>query len=135
MTDTDQRESLRDMNISSFGEILRSLCDRFAQVETVVFYDSLGETIDYHSYKDPFLTRLTAAHHGLIFETTRERCKWLDLGVVDTVEIFGQNQDSVTIGIGEGVCLTVVTGPGQIDAALCECLEEVKELLRKEAGF
>jgi predicted regulator of Ras-like GTPase activity (Roadblock/LC7/MglB family) len=135
MSGTDERESQRDMNISTFGEILKGLCGKFSQVETAVLYDALGETIDYCSYKDPFATRLTAAYHGLIFETTRERCKWLEMGAVDMIEIFSTDHDSVTIGIGEGLCLTIIASPGAIDSKLSASLEEVKLLLREEAGF
>lgn len=135
MSEAEQRESLRDMKISSFGEILKALCQRFKQIEAAVFYDGLGETIDYFSNEDPFLTRLMAAYHGLIFETTKERCKWLDMGVVDMIELFTEKKDTLTMWIGEGVCLTVVASSGGIDSEIFDSLVEVKELLREEAGF
>lgn len=135
MGNAEERESQRDMNISSFGEILKVLCDKFKRLETAVFYDERGETIDYCSFDDPFATRLMAAHHGLIFQTTRERCKWMKMGALDMMEIHMENKDSVTIWIGEGVCLTIVAPSGAIDSELYDSLDEVKRLLREEADF
>ena len=135
MKKSEHRELQRDNDISSFGEILKKLCDRFEKIETAVFYDALGETIDYHSYRDPYSTRLIAAHHGLIFEFAREKLIWLEMGNIDMFEIFSENCDSVTIRIGDEICLTVVTEAGAIDSEMYAFLEETKVALRAEAGF
>ena len=64
-----------------------------------------------------------------------EKMSWLKMGNIDMLEISAERYDSVTIRIGEEICLTVVLAAGEIDPDLYESLEEVKAALREEAGF
>jgi predicted regulator of Ras-like GTPase activity (Roadblock/LC7/MglB family) len=124
------------MEISIFGEILATLCKRFEQIEAVVFHDGLGETIDYYSKIDPYLTRVAAAHHGLIFQSTKARFNWLNLGEVTRVSTYSNEKESLTIKVDEDTCITVMAGQDTIDnESFEEVLEQVLKQLREEVGY
>ncbi|MDJ0762706.1 MAG: hypothetical protein QNJ97_06915 [Myxococcota bacterium] len=128
--------SERDMDVSIFSELLRPLSDQFNAVETLVFHDISGETIDYYSSKDPYATRIIAAHYGLIFESAKARLKWLALGTLARINIYGDHCDCVISPVGDDSYLTVIATPGTIDtdafdASLCRIVEN----LREEAGY
>ncbi len=132
---SDVREPMRDTIISSFGEILEAVFSPFEGLDLVVFYDVLGETIDYYSFRELFFTRLAAAHHGLIFDSTRARFEWLGLGNVEVFEIRTSTQDSITWTVSDDNFITVITQPGAIDEKLQAAIERAVELLREEAGY
>ena len=125
----------RDMDISSFGKILKDFCDSNEGIETVIFYDNSGETIDYHTLIDPYSTRLTAAHHGVIFEMIRARLGWLNMGNIERIEICTTERESVTIRVGDDSFITVVTQKGIIDDKLQSALKNTALLLFNEAGY
>ena len=133
MSDTDKRESQRDTNLSTFGMIMEPLCRDFEQIETAVFYDKQGETIDYFTLKDPYLTRLVAAHHGLVFESANAKTKWLDMGVVEMIEIVMGQLDTVTVRVGEDIYLSVIAQAGTIDDEIRTAIEKTVRQLREEA--
>ena len=135
MSSDIQQQPLRDMEMSVFGVALEAFSKDFDQVEIAILYDALGETIDYYSRRDPFVARLTAAHHGLIFRSTKSRLEWLNLGKVEVIEISTANLDSLTWEIGDGVYLTVVVSPTSIDTIFFDALSELASQLRIEAGF
>ncbi|MCP4197169.1 MAG: hypothetical protein GY762_08465 [Proteobacteria bacterium] len=130
-----QQRPLRDMDMSVFGLALETFSKDFQQVEIAILYDALGETIDYYSRRDPFVARLVAAHHGLIFGSAQSRLQWLNLGRVQVIEISTTNSDSLTWEIGDGIYLTVVVSPASIDTAFFYALSELASQLRKEADF
>jgi predicted regulator of Ras-like GTPase activity (Roadblock/LC7/MglB family) len=123
------------MDMSVFGVALEAFSKRHAQVKIAILYDALGETIDYYSIHDPFVARLAAAHHGLIFVSTQSRLAWLKLGKVEVVEICATHSDSLTMEIGDEIYLTVVVSHASIDNALSDDLTELASQLRIEAGF
>jgi predicted regulator of Ras-like GTPase activity (Roadblock/LC7/MglB family) len=123
------------MDMSVFGVALEAFSKRHAQVEIAILYDTLGETIDYYSCRDPFVARLAAAHHGLIFGSAQSRLAWLKLGKVDAIEICATHLDSLTLEIGDGVYLTIVVTHASVDSTLSAELTELASELRKEAGF
>ncbi|MCP4606158.1 MAG: hypothetical protein GY847_37535 [Proteobacteria bacterium] len=135
MSPEQNQEPRRDATISPFGEILRTLCQSYDQIEAAVFYDTLGETIDYFSYQEPYLTRLTAAHHGLIFESARFSLDWLKMGKIEMLEICNSQNDSVTVRIDDDSFLTIVTRSGTMNEELYELLKKATLLLREEAGY
>jgi predicted regulator of Ras-like GTPase activity (Roadblock/LC7/MglB family) len=125
----------RDMDVSGFSEILKGLFTRHPSVEVAVFYDNLGETIDYYSRIDPFKTRLTAAHIGLVFDSALSRCKWLEMGTVEMIEIETKSWYIATATVAEGCYLTVVKQAGVDDGDIAVSLKETMSALAKEAGF
>jgi hypothetical protein len=125
----------RDSLASPFARILSGLvaaCDGF---ETAVFFDDLGETIDYYSYLDPFTARLIGAHHGVLFASANSRFEWLGAGPVSCLEVSAGRRDSVTVRVAPGYFLTVMVRAGASTDALLERLAGVAAELRAEAGM
>ncbi len=123
------------MALSSFGEILENLSGFGIPFEAAVFFDDAGETIDYHSTLDPYLTRLIAAHHGVIFESARSRLAWLNVGQVNMMEIRSAERDSITLRVGEECFVVLIAPAGSIDNATHEALEQVAAQLLEEIGL
>ena len=135
MTDERAAAPSRDSIASPFARILAKLessCDGF---ETAVFFDDLGETIDYHSYLDPFSARLVAAHNGVLFSSADHRLEWLGAGPAVQMAIFAAHRDSVTLRIAKGYYLTVVVRAGLLSDELFARIEEVAAEFRVEAGI
>jgi len=125
----------RDVAESPFASILERLHAAHPQVLTAVFYDELGETIDYHSQLDPFETRLTAAHHGVVVCSALQRMAWLGFGIVEALEVAADKLSTVTIPVGSGTFLTVVTSAGELSDELFAAIDETIEQLRVEADL
>jgi len=133
----DARTSVppRDSTASPFARILSELesaCDGF---ETAVFFDDLGETIDYYSYLDPYSARLVAAHHGVLFSSTNHRFEWLGAGSTMQLEIYAANRDSVTLRVAKGYYMTVVVRAGTLSDELFTRIAEVAVEFCAEAGI
>ena len=135
MSEVAARQSLRDSVESVFSEILSRIETACAGFEAAVFYDSEGETIDYHSYLDPFNTRLAAAHHGVIMSMAEAKTRWLKMGGVKMMEMSSPKCDIVTIVLGDGYFVTVIAGPGTIDDKVIEGFLEILVSLKEEAGI
>ncbi len=135
MKNKSKKQPNRDTGATVFGDIMAAFAERFDQVEAVVFFDASGETIDYHSFLDLFVTRLAAAHHGLIFQSVFARLAWLEMGSVDRIEIGATGMDTVTLLVGEDLYLTVVASCGTIDSDLHDAIDETVLALRQEAGL
>ena len=101
-------------------------------IEAAIFFDDEGETIDYLSYRDPFSTRLLAAHLGIVFQSANARLSWLHAGEVDMVEIRATLYDSVTMRVATGCYLSVILKSGELDHRLLATLEKVAKELRDE---
>jgi len=100
-----------------------------------VFFDSEGETIDYHSFLDPFETRLVAAYVGVFLASADSRCRWLGMGEVDHAVVYGSRWDIIAMPIGEGFSLALVIDAGESDEGTVELLGEAAGALRTEAGI
>jgi hypothetical protein len=126
---------VRDMDLSVFGVALEAFSERHSQVKIAILYDTLGETIDYYSDRDPFVARLAAAHHGLIFGSIQSRLLWLKLGKVEVIEICATHLDSFTREIADGLYLTIIVTHASMDNSLLDEFDELASKLRKEAGY
>ena len=129
------RDAQRDMAGSPFGTILERLHAEHDGVVAAVFYDDEGETIDYHSFLDPFDTRLAAAHHGVVVSSATQRMAWLRLGTVQALEVHTDKLASITLPVGGGTFLTVLTAAGALSDPLLESIDSAVIKLRMEAGF
>ena len=123
MSSDPNQQPLRDMNMSEFGVALEIFSQHHQQVEIAILYDAFGETIDYYSRRDPFVARLAAAHHGLIFGSAQARLHWLKLGNIEIVEITATQLDSLTVEIGEEIYLTVVVTHNAVDPSFLDALD------------
>jgi predicted regulator of Ras-like GTPase activity (Roadblock/LC7/MglB family) len=125
----------RDTAESQFSKILSKLALTCSGFLAAVFFDNEGETIDYYSYLDPFKTRLTAAHIGIVVKSAMHRFKWMNLGEVACMEIYAKNKESITISIGEELFLTIILESGNINPKIYRYLWEISNSLREEIGF
>ncbi len=135
MSEVAVRQPLRDSSESVFSEILSRMESACAGFEAVVFYDAEGETIDYHSYLDPFDTRLAAAHHGVIMTMAEAKSRWLEMGSVKMIEVSSPKYDIVTMVLADGYLVTVIAGPGAIGDEVVDGFGEILDTLREEAGI
>ena len=125
----------RDTRESVFCNILtriESLCVGF---EAAVFFDENGETIDYHSYLDPFETKLAGAHHGVIVSAALHKMRWLGFGEVECIEIFADQKESITYVLGEGYFLTIIVKTGTMSDAFTSEIADVISAIKEEAGI
>lgn len=132
MNSGPNQQPIRDMNMSVFGVALGTFSKQHQQVEIAILYDAFGETIDYYSHRDPFVARLAAAHHGLIFGSAQARLQWLKLGNIKTVEITATRLDSLTVEIADEIYLTVVVTHASIDTPFLGALDALVSQLRAE---
>jgi predicted regulator of Ras-like GTPase activity (Roadblock/LC7/MglB family) len=135
MSDERAARPSRDSTASPFARILSKLESACEGFETAVFFDNLGETIDYHSYLDPFSARLVAAHHGVLFSSATARLEWLGAGPVTQLQICAGGRDSVTLRVAKGYYLTVVVRAGGLSDALFSRIAEVVDAFRVEAAL
>lgn len=135
MEQPETRTPLRDMDESVFTSILATLEGVCPGFETAVFFDGEGETIDYFSYLDPFDTRLTAAHIGVVVASAMHRFRWMNLGEVKVIEIYAAKKESVTISLGEDLFFSVVVAAGNLSNQLYKYLWDVTVKLRDEIGI
>jgi predicted regulator of Ras-like GTPase activity (Roadblock/LC7/MglB family) len=125
----------RDTKESAFTAILRQLAARMPGFQAAVFFDHEGETIDYHSSLDPFETRLTAAHIGIVMVRAITRFRDFSLGEVRFIEINAEHRDYVSIALGENLFFLVVVAAGNITSRTWGILFETTRMLREEAGL
>ena len=134
MREVAHRTPQRDMAASSLSRVLEIFFGGNTNVDAVVLFDSLGEAIDYHSYIDPFMARLIAAHCGILFELARYKMAWLGEAEVEMIEINAEKLDLVTSLVCEEYLLVVVTKSGGMDDNLVDAVTGSIEVLRKEIG-
>jgi len=128
-------EPRRDLAESPFSEILAELAGQIDGFRAAVFFDDLGETVDYHSLLEPFETRLIGAHAGILLGSADARFNWLGLGRVDRLEVRAGWRDLITVTVGGGYSLTVVVAAGAATEAIDGPIAAAVEALRREAGL
>ena len=128
----DSTELHRDMDRSAFADILSHIDGVCPGFLAAVFYDGEGETIDYHSYMEPFDTRLAAAHIGVIAASVARRFAALNFGKVEQIEIHATHLDSVTVSMGDGLFLSVIVAAGHLNQLVYRRIIEVIREIRVE---
>ena len=122
----------RDMERSAFAEILSHIDGVCPGFLAAVFYDGEGETIDYHSYMEPFDTRLAAAHIGVVAASIARRFQALSMGKVEQIEIHASRLDSVTVSMGDDLFLSVIVSSGHLNQLIYRRIIEVIREIRVE---
>lgn len=130
-----QKTAQRDVDVSVFSEILARIESVSVGFLAAIFFDHEGETIDYHSYLDPFDTRLAGAHHGVIATMAMHQMKWLKKGELQSIEIYTDDMDSATYHLGEGCYLTIIMKSETNTDALRPIVNEVIRQIKEEAGI
>ena len=135
MAESAQRVLQRDSGESVFSRILsrlESLCEGF---RAAVFFDSEGETIDYHSYLDPFDTRLLGAQYGVVLASGATRSGWLGLGSLAMIHVYSWGHEALLFSLGEGFGLLVIMGKNSVSDDILARIDEVIASLIEEAGI
>lgn len=122
----------RDVERSAFAEILSHIDGVCPGFRAAIFYDSEGETIDYHSYLDPFDTRLAAAHIGVVASSAARRFTALKWGELEQLEIHATHLDSVTVSMGDGLFISVIVATGNLNQIIYRKLIEVIKEIKQE---
>ena len=135
MSDPAQHAPQRDAETSRFQEILSTLERATRGFVAAVFFDNEGETIDYHSYLDPYSTRLVAAHHGVTFQSLVHRMDWLAGGSMLRLDIVTAEMETTTLPLGEGLFLTVCLKRDDQREDIEPVLATVIVELREECGL
>ncbi len=118
---------------SSLGRVLEIFFGGNTAVDAAILFDTSGETIDYHSYIDPFDARLIAAHCGILFEQANYKMKWLAEAMLEIVEIHTSKMDMVISMVCEEYLIVIVIN-GTPDDNLFDAIAGSIEVLRKEIG-
>ena len=118
-----------------FSRILSEIEPLCSGFRAAVFFDGEGETIDYHSYMDPYETRLLGAHYGVILASGCARSRWLGLGDVSLIQIYMWGHDSLILPLSEGFGLGLVVGKDVVDEEVMGSIIEVVDRLVAEAGI
>ena len=134
MREAAHRTPKRDMAASSLARVLEIFFGGNTEVDATVLFDSSGETIDYHSYIDPFEARLTAAHCGILFELARYKMAWLVEAKMEMIEFIAAKRAFITSLVCEEYLLVVVANSETSDDNLIDTITGSIEVLRKEIG-
>jgi hypothetical protein len=129
-----QRTPKRDTAPSSLSRVLEIFYGGNTDVNTVVLFDTIGEAVDYHSYLDPYFTRVAAAYCGIVFELTRYKMAWLGQGTLERIEFKSEKFDFVISVVCEEYALMVAAKPGTAKENLLDTVSASIEVLRKEIG-
>ena len=97
MRESTARTPQRDMDPSGFARVLEIFYGGNTEVDAAVIFDKTGETVDYHSYMDPYTARLTAAHMGIIFHLAHHKVEWLEKAKLHTLEVSCDGFYAITI--------------------------------------
>jgi predicted regulator of Ras-like GTPase activity (Roadblock/LC7/MglB family) len=122
------------MEQSAFTDILADIegvCPGFL---AAVFYDREGEAIDYHSYLEPYATRLLAAHLVVVVHSAVRKFETLHMGHIDYMEIYGSRRDSISVAMGDELFLSVIVESGNLNQAVHRRIRQVIERLRREVN-
>jgi predicted regulator of Ras-like GTPase activity (Roadblock/LC7/MglB family) len=135
MAESAARSPQRDSAESPFSDILAALAGCCPGFRAAVFFDGDGETVDYHSFLEPFETRLVGAHHGVVMSSARSRFAWLGLGELERLEYNAGWRDSITVSLGGDYYLTVLVETGTVTEELSATIDAVAVRLKQEAGL
>ena len=125
----------RDTKESEFSKILAAIEDSCNGFETIVFFDSEGETIDYHSCIDPYDTRLTAAYLGVVISSAIYRFNFLELGDVKYMEFVSDKKEILTVSIGDDLFVGLVLKAGSLTKEVYTAMDALIVTLRMEVGI
>ena len=125
----------RDLQGTGFTESLQKMVADVPDLQAVAFCDEEGEIVDYHSYLDPYDTKVAAAILGLLLTTVaREGPRLCAGGIRELVIETDENVLFARRMAGE-YCLAGVLGPQAVLAKLLDALDLVEARILAEAGI
>ena len=134
MRESTARTPLRDINPSAFSQMMEIFYGGNTEVDAAVIFDNAGETIDYHSYVDPYDARLTAAHMSILFDMAQYKLYWLAKTKLNMMEISCTGFHAITVHICDEYYLLIMAKPDNTNPELLDAIIDSVKTLRQEIG-
>lgn len=126
----------RDVQQTGFTESLRLLVAEVPGLHAIAFCDADGETIDYHSYLDPFDIKVAGAVMGLLLSFTARECPRFSQAA-DPRDLVIRTDAYVLFvrRLVGGYCLTGVLAADALLGKLLSGLDAVEAKVLAESGL
>lgn len=125
----------RDFPRTGFTAALRRLVEDVPGLQAVAFCDEEGEVVDYHSYLDPYETKVAGAVLGLLLATVQREAPHLASGGVrELVVLTDQHVLFVRRSVGDYFLAGVMEAGGALGKLLA-ALDATEAHLLTEAGL
>lgn len=134
MRESFGRIPLRDNQPSAFSRVLEIFYGGNTEVDAAIVFDRSGETVDYHSYIEPYDARLAAAHMGILYNLAQFKVDWLTKAKLHMIEIACDGFYAITSHIWDEYYLLVIAKPENADPVLLDVVAGSLEALRQEIG-
>lgn len=125
----------RDLQPTGFTAALRRLQADVPGLHSVCFCDEEGEAVDYHSYLEPFDTKIAAAVLGLLLSLLRRECPRLSGRGAAVLLIRTAEHVLFVRPLGGGYYLAGVADADAVTGKLLAALDEAAAHLATEAGL
>jgi predicted regulator of Ras-like GTPase activity (Roadblock/LC7/MglB family) len=125
----------RDRQNTAFTRSLREMVAEVPGLQAVAFCDEEGEVVDYHSYLDPYDTKVAGAVLGLLLSTVAREGPRLTAGGIR--ELVVETDENVLFArrMAGDYFLAGVLGRDGVLAKLLAALDQVEARLLAEAGI
>ena len=125
----------RDLEHTGFTAHLHGMAETVPGLLAIAFCDEEGEIIDYHSYLDPYDTKILGALLGVLLSTVqREGPHLAEGGVRELVLLTDRHLVFARRTAGE-YFLAGLMVPDAVLGKLLEALDQLEARLLGEAGF
>lgn len=125
----------RDFQGTGFTASLRALVEDVPGLQAVAFCDEEGEVVDYHSYIEPFETKVAGAVLGLLLATVQREAPHLAAGGMRELVLWtNQHILFVRRSVGEYFLAGVMDRDGALGKLLA-ALDSAEARIMTEAGL
>ncbi|MBI5486556.1 MAG: roadblock/LC7 domain-containing protein [Deltaproteobacteria bacterium] len=125
----------RDLQKTAFTRSLREMVADVPGLQAVAFCDEEGEVVDYHSYLEPYDTKIAGAVLGLLLSTVAREGPRLCAGGLRELVIETDEHVLFARRMAGDYCLAGVLGHDGVLAKLLSMLDEVEARILAEAGM
>ena len=125
----------RDLQGTAFTVYLEHLVSEVPDLQAVAFCDEEGEVVDYHSYLDPYETKVTGAVLGVLLSAVAREGPHLTAGGLRELVIETSENVLFARRMAGEYFLAGVLGREGVLAKLLATLDEVEARLMAEAGM
>jgi len=125
----------RDLQKTAFTSSLREMVADVPGLQAVAFCDEEGEVVDYHSYLDPYDTKIAGAVLGVLLSTVAREGPRLCAGGLCELVIETDEHVLFARRMAGDYFLAGVLGRDGVLAKLLAVLDEVEARILAEAGM
>ena len=125
----------RDLQSTGFTPSLRRLVAEVPGLRAVAFCDDEGEVIDYHSYLDPYETKVAGAMLGVLLATVAREAPRLAHGGIRDLLLETDEHVLFARPTAEGYFLAGVLARGSVLGKLFAELDRTEARILAEAGI